>query len=75
MSVNKLEQKIHKSKRDRCKGCGNQQQYVDKEGRKKAFCIAFENIYMNQKYLGDCPFECKEELWKRYGYTWKENNR
>lgn len=74
MSINKKQQAINKSKRDRCKGCGNLQQYTDKEGRKKSFCIAFENIYMNQKYLGSCPFEDKKEIWRRYGYTLEEED-
>lgn len=58
------------SKRDQCKGCGNKQEYVDSEGRKRYFCIAFENMYMNTPYHF-CPLDIheKEELWRRYGFV------
>ena len=63
------------SNRDRCKGCGNKQAYIDKDGHKRFFCIAFEVMYMNTD-LNMCPLEHedKKEIWRRYGYTLDEED-
>lgn len=40
-----------------CKGCPNCCEYVDKYWNRKKLCLAFEYLWMNQKYIDGCPFD------------------
>ena len=55
--MSKKKQKLNEQKRERCKDCPNLFEYKDKEYRRKSFCIAFQNIYLHQNTIGECPFK------------------